>query len=157
LGIKPLHYLEQDGRLYLVSELKSVRALPGVLLSLDEIALDQFLSLLYVPAPRTIFRQAHKVPAGYTLIKDPGQPLRLGRYWRLEARPLKELSEAEWIEGFRERFDSAVASHLIADVPLGVFLSGGVDSSGIVAAMAKAAPGRIKTFSLGFPPQYADF
>ncbi len=157
LGIKPLHYLEQDGRLYLVSELKSLRAIPDVVLSLDEVALDQYLSLLYIPAPRTIFREARKLPPGHVLIKDPGQPLRVDRYWRLESRPRAGLTEAEWIGGFRERFDDAVSSHLVADVPLGVFLSGGVDSSGMVAAMARAAPGRIKTFSIGFPREYADF
>ena len=157
LGIKPLHYLEQDGRCYLVSELKSLRAVPDVVLSLDEIALDQYLSLLYIPAPRTIFREARKLPPGYFLIKDPGHPLQVHRYWRLESRPRAGLTEAEWIAGFRERFDDAVSSHLVADVPLGVFLSGGVDSSGIVAAMARAAPGRIKTFSIGFPQEYADF
>jgi asparagine synthase (glutamine-hydrolysing) len=157
LGIKPLHYLEQAGRLYLVSELKSLRAVPEVSLSLDEVSLDQYLSLLYIPAPRTIFREARKLPPGHVLIKDPGQPLQLNRYWRLESRPRAGLTEAEWIAEFRERFDDAVSSHLVADVPLGVFLSGGVDSSGMVAAMARAAPGRIKTFAIGFPREYADF
>ena len=84
LGIKPLHYLEQDGRLYLVSELKSLRAVPDVVLSLDAVALDQYLSLLYVPARRTIFREARKLPPGHFLIKDPGSPLQVHRYWRLE-------------------------------------------------------------------------
>jgi asparagine synthase (glutamine-hydrolysing) len=157
LGIKPLHYLEQEGRLYLVSELKSLRAVPGLSLTLDEVALDQYFALLYVPAPRTIFREAKKVAPGHVLVKDPGRPARLERYWRLEIGSAPERREEEWIGDFRRLFDDAVASHLEADVPLGVFLSGGVDSSAIVAAMARNGNRRIRTFSIGFPRAYADF
>jgi len=157
MGIKPLYYLEKGSRLCLVSELKSLQALEGQSFSLDEVALDQYFSLLYIPAPRTIYREVCKLPPGHVLIKDPGRPARLRPYWRLESRPFPGRTEAEWIAEFRARFDSAVASHLVADVPLGVFLSGGVDSSGIVAAMARGAAGAIKTFSIGFPREYADF
>lgn len=157
LGIKPLHFLEAGSRLYLASELKSLLAVPGLSLTLDEVALDQYFALLYIPAPRTIFREAKKVPPGHVLIKDAGRPARLDRYWRAEPRPAPERPEEEWIEDFRRHFDDAVASHLVADVPLGVFLSGGVDSSAIVAAMARAAPGRIRTFSIGYPRAYAHF
>ncbi|MGO8899579.1 MAG: asparagine synthase (glutamine-hydrolyzing) [Isosphaeraceae bacterium] len=157
MGIKPLYYLEKGSKLYLVSELKSLQALEGQSLTLDEVALDQYFSLLYIPAPRTIYREVRKLPPGHVLIKDPGRPARLRQYWRLESRPFPGRSEGDWIEEFRARFDDAVASHLVADVPLGVFLSGGVDSSGIVAAMAKSATGPIKTFSIGFPREYAEF
>ena len=156
LGIKPLHYAQVDGRFFAASEIKCIAGLPGFPRELDEAALDQYFSLLYVPSPRTIFRQIRKVPPGHYLIKDPGQAPVIRRYWQLASRPCAGPSEAEWIEGFRRRFDDAVASHLVADVPLGVFLSGGIDSSGIVAAMSRAGR-RIKTFSLGFGPEYSAF
>jgi asparagine synthase (glutamine-hydrolysing) len=157
LGIKPLHFTEQNGVLYAASELKSLRAVPGLSLTLDEVALDQYLSLLYVPAPRTIFREVRKLPPAHVLIKDPGAPAVLRRYWRLESRPDQGPSEAEWHARVRAAFDDAVRSHLVADVPLGAFLSGGVDSSAIVAAMSRTAGGRVKTFSLGFPAEDAAF
>lgn len=156
LGIKPLHYAQVDGRFFAASEIKCMARLPDFPLSLDEEALDQYFSLLYVPSPRTIFREIRKLPPGHYLVKEPGRPPQIRRYWQLSSRPCPGPSETEWIEGFRQRFDEAVTSHLVADVPLGVFLSGGVDSSGMVAAMARAG-GRIKTFSLGFGPAYSDF
>jgi asparagine synthase (glutamine-hydrolysing) len=157
LGIKPLYYLEKGTKLCLVSELKSLQALEGESFTLDEVALDQYFSLLYLPAPRTIYREVRKLPPGHVLIKDLGHPARIQAYWQLEFRPFPGRTEEDWIAEFRERFDEAVASHLVADVPLGVFLSGGVDSSGIVASMARIASGRVKTFSIGFPKEYADF
>ena len=157
LGIKPLHWAEAGGRFYAASELKSLRGLPGLPLTLDEVAVDQYFSLLYVPAPRTIFREIKKLPPGYLLVKDPGQPAVIRRYWQLHARPDRARSEADWIAGVRRGLDDAVASHLDADVPLGLFLSGGVDSSALVASMSRAAAGRIKTFSVGFPSEYAAF
>jgi asparagine synthase (glutamine-hydrolysing) len=156
LGIKPLHYAQVDGRFFASSEIKCIAGLPGFPRHLDEEALDQYFSLLYVPSPRTIFREIRKVPPGHYLVKEPGRPPVIQRYWQLRSRPCAGPSEAEWIDGFRRRFDDAVASHLVADVPLGVFLSGGIDSSGIVAAMSRAG-GRIKTFSLGFGAAYSDF
>jgi len=157
LGVKPLHWAEAGGRFYAASELKSLRGLPGLPLTLDEVAVDQYFSLLYIPAPRTIFREIKKLPPGHLLVKDPGQPARVRRYWQLHARPDRTRSEADWIGEARRGLDDAVASHLVADVPLGVFLSGGVDSSAIVAAMSRAAAGPIKTFSVGFPAEYAAF
>lgn len=157
LGIKPLHYAEAGGRLYVASELKSLLSVPSLPLTLDEVSLDQYCSLLYVPAPRTIFREIKKLPPGHTLVKEPGKPAVISCYWQLTSKPMNGKTDEMWIEEFRERFDDAVRSHLVADVPLGVFLSGGVDSSGIVAAMARWAGGRVKTFSVGFPADYADF
>jgi asparagine synthase (glutamine-hydrolysing) len=157
MGIKPLHYVETKDRLYLVSELKSLKAVPGLSLTLDEVALDQYFALLYIPFPRTIFREAKKVPPGHVLVKEQGQPARLKRYWSQQVGGAETRHEAEWITEFRRLFDDAVGSHLVADVPLGVFLSGGIDSSAIVASMARTAQGRIRTFSIGFPREYADF
>jgi asparagine synthase (glutamine-hydrolysing) len=158
LGIKPLHWAEVGGRFYAVSELKSLRGIAGLPLTLDEVALDQYFSLLYVPAPRTIFREVKKLLPGHYLVKDPGKPAVTRRYWQLHARADRSLSEREWIGEVRRGLDAAVASHLGADVPLGVFLSGGVDSSAVLASMSRVAGGgRIKTFSIGFPPEYAAF
>lgn len=157
LGIKPLYWTEAGGDLYAASELKSLRAVPDLPLTLDEVALDQYVALLYIPAPRTIFREVCKLPPGHLLIKDPGRPAELRRYWRLQARPDRTRTEAEWIGAVRHALDDAVRCHLAADVPLGVFLSGGIDSSAIVASAARVAGGRLKTFSLGFPAADAGF
>jgi asparagine synthase (glutamine-hydrolysing) len=157
LGQKPLYWTEQEGVLYCASELKSLYAVPGLRRTLDDVALDQYFSLVYIPAPRTIFREIQKLPPGSTLTKEPGKPAVVERYWRLVCRPDPHRTATEWVDEFRRTFDDSVRSHLVADVPLGVFLSGGVDSSGIVAAMSRAATGRIKTFSIGFPKAYSAF
>jgi asparagine synthase (glutamine-hydrolysing) len=156
LGIKPLYYAETPDGLYAASEIKSLLAVPAIGRTLDEVALDQYFSLLYVPAPRTIFREIRKLPPGHILIKDPGRPAEVERYWKVKSGPEPVRAERELIEEFRERFDAAVASHLVSDVPLGVFLSGGIDSGALVASMARAGAS-IRTLSLGFPPDYRDF
>lgn len=157
LGQKPLYWTEQDGILYCASELKSLYAVPAIRRTLDEVALDQYFSLVYIPGPRTIFREIKKLPPGSTLTKQPGKPAVVERYWCLVSRPEPHRTPQEWVSEFRSTFDDAVRSHLVADVPLGVFLSGGVDSSGIVAAMSRAAAKPIKTFSIGFPKAYSAF
>src|SRR2546430_224254 len=156
LGIKPLYYAETPDGLYAGSEIKSLLAVPGIGRTLDEIALDQYFSLLYIPAPRTIFREIRKLPPGHILTKDPGRPAVLERYWRVRSEAKPTRSEPELIEEFRHRFDATVKSHLVAGVPLGVFLSGGIGSGGLVASMARAGAS-IQTLSLGFPPEYQDF
>jgi asparagine synthase (glutamine-hydrolysing) len=156
LGIKPLYYAETPDGLYAASEIKSLLAVPGIGRTLDEVALDQYFSLLYVPAPRTIFREIRKLPPGHVLVKDPGRPAVVERYWHVQSGPAEARSQPELLEEFRGRFDAAVASHLVSDVPLGVFLSGGIDSGALVASMARAGA-RIRTLSLGFPPEYRDF
>ena len=156
LGIKPLYYAETLEGLYAASEIKSLLAVPGIGRTIDEVALDQYFSLLYVPAPRTIFRGIRKLPPGHILIKDPGRPAVVERYWKVTSEPKPVRAEPELIEEFRERFDAAVASHLVSDVPLGVFLSGGIDSGALVASMARTGA-NVRTLSLGFPPEYREF
>jgi asparagine synthase (glutamine-hydrolysing) len=156
LGIKPLYYAQTADGLYAASEIKSLLAVPGIGRELDEVAIDQYFSLLYIPAPRTIFRDIRKLPPGHVLTQDPGRPAVLERYWRVKSEPAPQRPEAELVEEFRARFDAAVASHLVADVPLGVFLSGGIDSGALVASMARAGA-TIQTLSLGFPPEYRGF
>ena len=156
LGIKPLYYAETEGGLAAASEIKSLLEVPGLSTTLDEVALDQYFSLLYVPAPRTIFREIRKLPPGHVLIKDPGKPAVLLETWKLVSKPRIGVSEEALIEEFRSLFDDAVHAHLVADVPLGVFLSGGIDSGAVVASMARANAD-VTTLSLGFPPEYGDF
>jgi len=157
LGIKPLHYAVVGDTLYAASEIKCLLAVPEISRELDPVAVEQYFSLLYVPAPRTIFRSIRKLPPGHLLSKSPGKPPEIERYWALETAAGEARSEEEWIEGFRERFDDAVASHMVADVPVGVFLSGGIDSGALIAALARRGFQRVKTFTLGVGSQYAAF
>lgn len=156
LGIKPLYYTETANGLYAASEIKSLLVVPGLDRTQDRVALDQYFSLLYVPEPRSIFRDVKKLPPGCYIVQEPGLPARIERYWTLPSRANTSRSRPELIEEFRSRFDAAVACHLISDVPLGVFLSGGIDSGALVASMARAGAST-QTLSLGFPDEYRDF
>ena len=157
LGIKPLYYATIDGTLYLASEIKGLLAVPAIRPTMDPVAVDQYFSLLYVPAPRTIFNEIKKLEPAHFINKLPGREVEVHRYWSLNFSPIHDRPESECIEEFRARFQTAVRSHLIADVPLGVFLSGGIDSSAIVAAMAEEGHGTIRTFTLGFDEKFAAF
>jgi asparagine synthase (glutamine-hydrolysing) len=149
LGIKPLYYSVGSGRLLFASELKSLLAV-GLDRAIDPQALHDYLSLTYVPAPATIFRAARKLMPGTMLIAERGS-VRIERYWQLSFEPDPRFrSESDALEAVRERVEDAVRSHLVADVPLGVFLSGGVDSATLVACMRKHHGGTLKTFSIGF-------
>jgi asparagine synthase (glutamine-hydrolysing) len=149
LGIKPLYYANLGGRLVFGSEIKAILEHPDVSRELDPLALDQYLSLKYIPAPRTIYRDIAKLPSGHTL-HWTGSTSEVTPYWKLsfarkDPRPLEELAV-----DLRDRIEAAVVSQMVSDVPLGAFLSGGIDSSLIVAMMSKHARGRIQTFSIGF-------
>ncbi len=149
LGIKPLHYAVVGGRLLFASELKSLLA-AGLDTAIDPQALHDYLSLTYVPAPATIFRDARKLMPGTMLVAEGGR-VRFERWWQLAYAPDPSIrSEDEAVEIVRDLVDDAVRSHLVADVPLGVFLSGGVDSAAIVASMRRFHTGRLETFSIGF-------
>lgn len=150
LGIKPLYYSVGNGRLLFGSELKSLLAV-GLDREIDQQALHDYLSLTYVPAPATIFKSARKLMPGSMLIAERGN-VRIERYWSLSFEPDEKRfhSEGEIVEAVRERVEDAVRSHLVSDVPLGVFLSGGVDSQTLVACMRKFHTGALKTFSIGF-------
>ncbi|MBI4497989.1 MAG: asparagine synthase (glutamine-hydrolyzing) [Chloroflexi bacterium] len=150
-GIKPLHYLEREGRLAFGSELKALLALPWVPRALDPAALQEYLLYEHVPGPRTIFRGIRKLPPGYLLTYDRSG-LRLRQYWDFDlaqseaalARPV-----AEWRAAFLEALERAVRMEMVSDVPLGVFLSGGIDSSAVTVMAARALP-QVKTFSIAF-------
>jgi len=150
LGVKPLYYARlANGTLAFASEMKALRLCPGVDTSLDPAALDSYLALQYVPGPGTIHRGIHKLPPGHVLIATADGDMKIEPFWTLEPRPAPATFEAAR-EQFAELFEDAVRIRLMSDVPLGAFLSGGIDSALVVAAMAKAMDRPVKTFSIGF-------
>ena len=155
-GIKPLVYSWNGQRLLFASELKGILEDPSFPRTIDRNALGEYLTHHYVPAPRTIFSAARKLPPASTLVLplDGGAPV-VSRYWTLRFSPGGGTSESEWVAGLRTQLESAVRSHMISDVPIGAFLSGGVDSSTVVALMARASSSPIRTFAIGF--DQADF
>ncbi|MDP9067848.1 MAG: asparagine synthase (glutamine-hydrolyzing) [Actinomycetota bacterium] len=158
VGKKPLFYTEQSGRFLFASELQALLASPEGPREVDLDAIDAYLSWGYIPPPWTGFRGIKKLPPAYTLTLDVGprgHNAQLRRFWSLSYLPKLDISEQEAAEGLRERLREAVRLRLISDVPLGAFLSGGVDSSIVVALMAQLSPQPVKTFSIGFDD--ADF
>lgn len=156
VGIKPLVYAWDGRRLLFASELKALLQDPSVPRELDWEALRDYLAFLYIPSPKTIFRGIRKLPPASSLVLDldRGGP-RVHRYWDLHFISDQSRSEAEWLEGLRWHLEEAVRSHLVSDVPIGAFLSGGMDSSTVVALMAQAGGEPTRTFSIGFDE--ADF
>jgi len=149
VGIKPLYYCEAGGRLAFASELKALLTLPEVERKLDLAALGHVLAFLTTPQADSIIEGVHKLEPGTVLVASRGG-VRLSRYWDLEWKPDFGKSEADLVEGLRERLEESVRLHMVSDVPLGAFLSGGVDSSAVVATMARLSPRPVKTFSIGF-------
>ncbi|MGH7368485.1 MAG: asparagine synthase (glutamine-hydrolyzing) [Candidatus Rokuibacteriota bacterium] len=150
-GIKPLVYSWNGQRLIFASELKGILEDSSFPRTIDRNGLGDYLTHHYVPAPRTIFSAARKLPPASTLLLslDGGAPV-VSRYWTLRFSPTASTTEPEWVEGLRDHLDSAVRSHMVSDVPIGAFLSGGVDSSTVVALMARASSSPIRTFAIGF-------
>ena len=154
-GKKPLYWTRQGGTFAFASELSALGHHPAVERRLCPVALRKYFGYGYVPAPRSILAGVHKLPAGCCLALDPsgGEP-RLWRYWEFLLEPVDPAPPGAldaWAEELRERLDRAVARRLLADVPVGVFLSGGIDSSGIAALAARRAkPGELHTFTIGF-------
>jgi asparagine synthase (glutamine-hydrolysing) len=149
-GKKPLYYVDVDGSLLFASEVKALLEHPHCPRDLDFESLCGYLALEYVPTPRSIFDGVHKLPGGHVLRWHDGRTS-VERYWDLTFGGRDERSEAELVDEFRSRFREAVRRRLVSDVPLGAFLSGGIDSSSVVAMMVESAPaGTVKTFSIGF-------
>jgi asparagine synthase (glutamine-hydrolysing) len=150
LGEKPLHYAFDGKRLLFGSEIKAIHAVAPELAEIDRPALRQYLMFGYVPDPGTCFSEIKKLPPGHSLEMENGE-LRVRQYWDLpEYGTHSPASEQECLEELEGRLGEAVRMRLIADVPLGAFLSGGADSSTIVALMARFSPRPVKTFSIGF-------
>jgi asparagine synthase (glutamine-hydrolysing) len=148
-GIKPLHYAERNGRLYFASEIKSLLAAGAVDRRLNPAALDHYLAFLYTPRDASIFGGVHKLPPGHYLRWHDGAA-EVRQYWQIGAEETFNGSELDAAEALRAVLQDAVRCHMLSDVPLGAFLSGGVDSSTVVALMSRVSSTPVKTFSIGF-------
>jgi asparagine synthase (glutamine-hydrolysing) len=150
LGIKPLFYAQTEGALVFGSEIKAVLASTLVGRDIDYQGLDAFFTFTYIPAPLTIYRGVRKLEPGHFLTFESGK-VEKRRYWDVSFRHVDERAdEREWLIRFDESLEDAVVSHLVSDVPLGAFLSGGIDSSLVVALMSKELDEPVQTFTMGF-------
>ncbi|HKG21001.1 MAG TPA: asparagine synthase (glutamine-hydrolyzing) [Blastocatellia bacterium] len=149
LGIKPLYYAETPSGFSFASEIKALLAVPGFERAVDLAALDQFMTFLWTPDPGTVFRGVSKLPPGHYLVYRDGRA-EISRYWDLNFEEDDSLSEDEWAERVRAQVSESVRAQMVADVPLGAFLSGGLDSSAVVALMTETARQKITTYTFGF-------
>jgi asparagine synthase (glutamine-hydrolysing) len=154
LGIKPFYYRILDGTFIYGSEIKALLAYPGVSAEFNRGVLSEYLAFGYVAGEETMFAGIRKLPAGHTLeLSENGTP-EIRRYWDLSVTEETEPRERNYyVRRYRELLEDAVASHLMSDVPLGVFLSGGLDSSAIAALTAKSRREPIQTFAVGYAEQ----
>ncbi len=154
LGIKPFYYTISGGNFAFGSEIKALFELPGIRAALNRKSLPEFFALGYLSAEETMFENVRKLMPGHRLTLDltggAARP-KIEQYWDLDiSRAAQPRTEAEYIAQFRELFEDTVRLHLMSDVPLGVFLSGGLDSSAIAAVMSSLRRDRIQTFSVGY-------
>jgi len=148
IGIKPFYYYHDSTQLVFGSELKSIVQLDSVPREIEAKALDTFLTFEYIPSPFSILKNVFKLPPGHWMVYENGQ-INIQCYWNLEYHQ-SSLSEPQLIKQFDELLQDAVNIRLMSDVPLGAFLSGGLDSSTIVAMMRRSSADAVKTFSIGF-------
>ena len=153
MGEKPLYYADVDGWLVFASELRAVLAHPHVGRALDPAGLARYLAYDFVPDPHTIVRGVQKLPPGHALIASDGKR-RVERYWELPSRP-DDGDELTWRREIVRRLDEAVSLRLVSDVPLGCFLSGGIDSTAVAASAVRDKPG-LRTFSVGYAERSHD-
>jgi len=152
-GIKPLFYRSTPQQLTFASELSAIRA-SGISLSINLRAIELFLRLQYIPAPETIYANVQKLPpAHYISFTLDGNISAPTRYWQWKVTPDRDKSEAEWQEEFQHVFHDSVNAHLVSDVPFGVFLSGGIDSTLVALEMSKILARPIKGFCIAFDEQ----
>ncbi len=149
MGQKPLYYANHGGSLCFGSEIKCLRQWPGLPADIDMEAIHHYLTLQYIPDPLSAYKAIRKLPPAHRLVCENGQ-LRCERYWDIAYGPKHTTPDAELAAELRDRFTEAVKLRLISDVPLGAHLSGGIDSSLVVAAMARTSDAPVKTFSIGF-------
>ncbi len=149
LGVKPLYVLQDGAQLAFASEAKALLAMPGQRAELDRGVLADYLHLGYVAAPACIFKGLRKLPPATLLSVEAGK-VRQWRYWRLPERVDTATSEAEWSHRVLVQLEESVRMQMVADVPIGAFLSGGVDSSAVVGFMARHSSQPIRTYAIGF-------
>lgn len=155
VGKKPLYYRETDHGLWFASELKALLRAPGFPGDLDPVALHHYLTFQYVPSPLTIYKGVRKLPPASVLVYEDGRAV-VSSYWRLDYRRGGPPTEEEAAERLRELILEATRLRLVSERPVGAFLSGGLDSSVVVAAMAELASGPVKTFTIGFDERRFD-
>jgi asparagine synthase (glutamine-hydrolysing) len=149
LGIKPIYYANDGQHLSFSSEAKALLELPWISRAISSEALTEYATLGYTSAPLSMFADLKKLPPGSALFCERGQ-VELRTYWRFEPRTDRALTSQEWIECVRSEIERAVREQMVSDVPLGAFLSGGIDSSAVVAFMAKHSTQPVRTYSIGF-------
>ena len=156
LGIKPLYVARQDRGIAFASELKAVLTLPDHDFSIDDRAVDDYFTFGHVRRPRTIYREVKTLDPGSWLTVAPDAPIVTRRYWQPEYRVTQARSEGEWIELMREMLLATTARHLMADVPVAALLSGGIDSSMVLAAMVRANRSPVQAFTISHPGHRID-
>jgi len=155
-GVKPFYYWHEGNRLAFGSEIKALLQVPGIEAELDPQSLHQYLTFLWVPDPKTMFRKILKLPAGHYATFRRGE-FKITQYWDLtfpKADKTYASSEADLVDEIRERFRRSVEAQMVSDVPIGAFLSAGLDSSGIVAMMTRATKQPVRTYTITFPKKY---
>jgi asparagine synthase (glutamine-hydrolysing) len=157
IGKKPLFYFQGEDKVLFASEMKALLVDGAIKKTIDPFAIDDYLSFLYIPSPRTIFKEIRKLPPAHYMVvqcaNSPNNQIEIkgpSEYWDVEFKPEGTLSESEWAERLDGLFRECVAIRLISDVPLGAFLSGGVDSSAVVAYMAELLKNPVITNAIGF-------
>jgi asparagine synthase (glutamine-hydrolysing) len=157
IGKKPLYYYHAGGdRLAFASEIKSLLQLPGISREIEPTALPDFLAYQYIPDPKTIYRNIHKLPPAHFMVLKAGGEPHLAEYWDIEFSPRASCLFADAEDELLDLLQDATSSRMVADVPLGAFLSGGVDSSAVVALMANATNNPVRTCTIGFQDKRHD-
>ena len=154
VGEKPLYIRREPGRLLFASEMKAILQLGDVPRHLNYAALQEYLALGYVPAPLTLLEGFEKLPPGHYLVAEKGR-IEIHEYWDVPFGKTEKHSEEEWIEQIRAKIQECVRMQLVSDVPLGAFLSGGMDSSTIVSVMAGLTGRPVKTYSIGYKGEHS--
>ena len=149
IGQKPLNYAIKNGNIIFASEIKSILQDPEISREVDINALDSYLTYQYVPAPETMFSGINKLPPAHSLVWENGK-IKIERYWNLNFQNKINMAEDEFCQRILDLLTEATKIRLVSDVPLGVFLSGGIDSSAIVGLTSKLSSRPVKTFSIGF-------
>jgi asparagine synthase (glutamine-hydrolysing) len=149
LGIKPIYWLADSKCVAFASEAKALLELPGVAREVDPAALTAYLELGYVPAPLSMLRGIRKLPIG-SLLRVTPQGASVHTYWQPSTRVDSALSATEWAARVRARLEESVRMQMVSDVPIGAFLSGGIDSSAVLAFMSRHSSGPVKTYTIGF-------
>jgi asparagine synthase (glutamine-hydrolysing) len=149
LGIKPIYWSNDGRRAAFASEAKALLELPGVAREIDQVAVRAYLELGYVPAPLSIFKGIQKLPIA-SLLRISPSGVSIESYWRPSTRVDEDVTPAEWVQRVRTRLEESVRMQMVSDVPIGAFLSGGIDSSAVLAFMARHSDAPVKTYSIGF-------